>query len=616
MKNLLNNFTTYLFLIVGSFFLNIKIGCCQQLLAEIQPSSTKCTHGTDGMLTAQPTGGTAPYSYQWNTGSNTQTINNLSVGNYSVIVTDNAGATFTATYELYSCCTGTYLIEGDVQLSSLIGSPFAIQNSGDAYVFTNFNCNPGLAYNTIALNGTLHIDMNCYFLNLELICGPDAEIIVDPSVSLKFTDGCNYVHGCSGKMWKGITLAGNQAGQYSFVNGAESWIEDAQQAVVSNNDAEFYINDVTFNKNYKAIVVNGTGNSNASVINNTTFSCNVLNTNGTLGSTAFCLFPNSGKRSFKGVELISVGGFTVGYTGFLNQPNTFRNLDYGIYLDSRFVSSGVTVVNNHFVDMPFVTNTCDNGWGVWSTSAVGFSAFVISTLNIGGNLPYQPNTFTDCHGGVFSTGNTHATVSYNSFTRCPDNTPTPPTNFNANGAAVRFRIADRPSTLDIFNNDLNNCNRGIQVLNFQNSPVTISFNTINNPPNNIWNTFGISLVNVLPAHGSGSTFINDNIINYCKTGITLTNSKRTNVGPNNYVGYNFNNNPSPIANPRYGVRLQASSLESRVFTNTIERIGSVNPNSTFESKFFGISVESSDGNLVSSNEITRMGDAISYFNGI
>lgn len=45
----------------------------------------------DGVATATPSGGQPPYNYRWSNGETTQTITNLSVGDYLVTVTDDTG---------------------------------------------------------------------------------------------------------------------------------------------------------------------------------------------------------------------------------------------------------------------------------------------------------------------------------------------------------------------------------------------------------------------------------------------------------------------------------------------------------------------------------------------
>ena len=54
----------------------------------------KSDKGKDnGSITINPKGGTAPYTYLWNNGSDTQTIENLAPGTYKVVITDANGCT-------------------------------------------------------------------------------------------------------------------------------------------------------------------------------------------------------------------------------------------------------------------------------------------------------------------------------------------------------------------------------------------------------------------------------------------------------------------------------------------------------------------------------------------
>ena len=78
-------------------FLNIKIICSTLVtepaafIASISSQNITCNGLADGIATVTESGGTAPYSYQWNTGSSIDTISNLSPGTYDVIVTDDNG---------------------------------------------------------------------------------------------------------------------------------------------------------------------------------------------------------------------------------------------------------------------------------------------------------------------------------------------------------------------------------------------------------------------------------------------------------------------------------------------------------------------------------------------
>ena len=56
-----------------------------------------CHNANDGEVTAIASGGTSPYSYEWNGYIPGETMTNLGAGNYSVVVTDAAGCTGYAT---------------------------------------------------------------------------------------------------------------------------------------------------------------------------------------------------------------------------------------------------------------------------------------------------------------------------------------------------------------------------------------------------------------------------------------------------------------------------------------------------------------------------------------
>ncbi|MAC93889.1 MAG: hypothetical protein CMC96_00160 [Flavobacteriales bacterium] len=68
-----------------------------QLTASVSvDKNVSCNGGYDGEVTANPSGGTVPYTYSWSMGATVQSATDLPAGNFSVTITDNNGCTTTA----------------------------------------------------------------------------------------------------------------------------------------------------------------------------------------------------------------------------------------------------------------------------------------------------------------------------------------------------------------------------------------------------------------------------------------------------------------------------------------------------------------------------------------
>ena len=74
----------------------ITVLASTDLTVAIDATSPACGVGATGTATANVTGGTAPFTYAWSSGSTAATAANLAPGNYTVTVTDANGCTGTA----------------------------------------------------------------------------------------------------------------------------------------------------------------------------------------------------------------------------------------------------------------------------------------------------------------------------------------------------------------------------------------------------------------------------------------------------------------------------------------------------------------------------------------
>ncbi|MCZ2442619.1 MAG: PKD domain-containing protein [Flavobacteriales bacterium] len=80
------------FAMAGIYYQTTSCVTCTSSSLTLSMSSTDAScAGNVGTATVTPSGGSAPYTYQWSTGANSQTISNLAPGTYTVTVTASGG---------------------------------------------------------------------------------------------------------------------------------------------------------------------------------------------------------------------------------------------------------------------------------------------------------------------------------------------------------------------------------------------------------------------------------------------------------------------------------------------------------------------------------------------
>ena len=94
---------------------NFNVQSFGPLDAQVNVSNASCSTCNDGAATVSSvTGGTPPYTYVWNTGSNLQTATGLLPGLYTVLVIDANGCTDQDSVLVGVGATGFYTVGGNV----------------------------------------------------------------------------------------------------------------------------------------------------------------------------------------------------------------------------------------------------------------------------------------------------------------------------------------------------------------------------------------------------------------------------------------------------------------------------------------------------------------------
>jgi hypothetical protein len=411
--------------------------------------------------------------------SNTITWNNIANGGQIIVSSPNICYT-PQTLNLAPCCSPNS--QSKLVLTGNASSFFTNGTTINPTYLSNNN------YSGILVNNTFNVDINLDFDNVTIDVGINGKINIAPNKTLTIKDNSVVKAACNA-MWDGIHILSFYTGTsilvpYNYIPGKlkifnNCTIQDAKNAVVSHSGGLYEIEDnVTFNKNYKHIVVNEFTNSarNAQfegyIRERTLFTCketSTTNANNTL------LAPYENRITGVAIEINMVDNIKIGSEN-VTGANTFEFSTYGIF--SRM--SSLIVKNNNFFEMnllasnyqsdPDVMCPCDKGTAICGVGYTNPSSFNQRKIIVGGeyNGTYQNNTFENLVTAIDIRSNVNVDVIDNYFHT-----------ISRKGIKIYDNNWGNHYGHRILSNDMTDINWIFIDLNNNNCPKVIDNNTLN-----------------------------------------------------------------------------------------------------------------------------------------
>ncbi|MFN6093058.1 MAG: beta strand repeat-containing protein, partial [Bacteroidota bacterium] len=361
-------------------------------------TNVSCFGGSNGSISASPSGGTAGYNYQWSNGSFGSTASGLIAGTYTVTVTDSYGCT----------ATNSATITQPTQLTISIPSTTNVLCNGDATgSVTAQAANGTAAYSYLWSNGATGSSVNNLTAGTYVVTATDANgctisttaTITQPTVlTVSIPSTTNVL--CNGASTGSATsLASNGTAGYSYL-----WNTGSTATTINNLTAGTY-------------TVTATDASGCTTSTTTTITQpSLLSVSIPSTTNVLC----NGASTGSATSLASNG--TAGYTYLWNTGSTsatINNLTVGTYTVTATDVNGCTATTSATLTQPApitltpssTTSTCGQANGSASVSVTGGIAAYTYSWSSGQSTSSISNvtsggyvvTVTDANGCTAST---------------------------------------------------------------------------------------------------------------------------------------------------------------------------------------------------------------------
>ncbi|MFZ5554702.1 MAG: T9SS type A sorting domain-containing protein [Bacteroidota bacterium] len=503
----------------------------------------------------------------------------------TLFITDANGCSNKIIFEVAPCCELPVDIANSIDYTTPDCGPVLLSD-----LIANNGWTSLISGSQIEINADLIVDVNLTIQDQSTVyVAPERKIIVEPGIILSIVKNSVVKAKCN-DMWDGIYVSDIS----STVRVSESVIQDALNAIVSENGGLYRIDKSSLLNNHIGIWAKNYNGNHAGYIRES----EIRSVTGTL------LPPYAGifSRTYYGIRVENVRDIKFGDASLVDYTNDFRNLVFGIKADL----SNIIVVNNIFRNIvnpnsPAGCKGCDCQEG--TAICVTANKLATKTAIIGGS-GLEKNTLRNCYEGIKGFNYVNLEVRNNDLRDITSHAI-----FNDNS----------PNQISkILNNRIVNFNVGIRFNGISGSNNTIVGNTLINNlniTNIVITNVGIYIDNTFKQHPQ-NLVIGQNDIRSVKTGIWLRNVSGPDVKITNQNLIKFNqlasNNFLPGAT-YYGIRIENSD-DIEISDNRIEKPGQIISSQSDAKNLIGISVENSPASKVTLNEMKKMGKGILAYN--
>jgi gliding motility-associated-like protein len=378
------------------------------LSAAASANPTTCHSGNDGTLTALASGGTSPYSYQWSNGLGiTPNVSGVSIGLYTVTITDSKGCSTTASASVTQPATmSTSLTPTVIGCFGTATGAISVTTSGGttpySYTWSNGIGNTGNPTN---------LNAGTYFVTITDVngCSVSSSTTINqlPAMSVSSTPVHVLCHGGNtGGILLNITN-GNAPFSFNWTNGVGN-IQNP--AGLSAGNYQVTVTDA-----------NGCTATTSTIITQPNTALSATTTNGTV--------PCNGNQTGS-VSVVASGGtasYTYNWSNGIGTSPTPSNLGAGTYTVTVTDANGCSFSTTATVTEPsLLTATAtgsallchNNSNGTVNTSVAGGTApYSYAWSNTASNIPNQTGLTNGIYTVTITDNNGCSTTASTSVTQ-------------------------------------------------------------------------------------------------------------------------------------------------------------------------------------------------------